>query len=201
MEKIYVSILQNMISSMDEHSDYLTDLDRQIGDSDHGINMKRGFHAIEDKLPEIEALTINEGLKKCGMLLLANVGGASGPLYGTLFIKMGSSISEQPTKDEWIHAFEMGIEGVSQRGKATIQEKTMLDVLIPVLDSLKESNADIDQAAYVAKQSVEKTKDMIATKGRASYLGERSRGVMDPGAYSSYLLIQAIQQTLKEGLS
>lgn len=201
MEKIYVSILQNMISSMDEHSDYLTDLDRQIGDSDHGINMKRGFHAIEDKLPEIEALTINEGLKKCGMLLLANVGGASGPLYGTLFIKMGSSISEQPTKDEWIHAFEMGIEGVSQRGKATIQEKTMLDVLIPVLESLKESNVDIDQAAYVAKQSVEKTKDMIATKGRASYLGERSRGVMDPGAYSSYLLIQAIQQTLKEGLS
>ncbi len=197
METIEIAVLKRMIETIKEHADFLTDLDRQIGDSDHGINMMRGFQAIEQKLPELETMNQVDALKTCGMTLLAQVGGASGPLYGTLFIKTAAYLQQHP--NELIEAFATGIEAVKERGKSVVNEKTMLDVLVPVVVSLKQTGGDLNQAAIIAHESVIKTKDMVATKGRASYLGERSIGVMDPGAYSSYLLIRAMSEQIKEG--
>lgn len=205
MNELYMKMLQRMIETMRTQADYLTDLDRQIGDSDHGINMKRGFEAIEAQLDVIQTKSVGDALNQCAMLLLANVGGASGPLYGTLFMRMAKVAKEHEQLDieTLIEMMKQGIEGIQARGQATIQDKTMLDVLIPVSECLQSSYTqngviDVDQVVQCAEAAMQATAPLQAKKGRASYLNERSIGVIDPGAASSYFLIKSVCEVLKE---
>ena len=182
---------------------YLSDLDAAIGDGDHGINLARGFEAVEKKLPSLAGGDIGALLKGVGMQLVSTVGGASGPLYGTAFMKAGMACKGLTEIDgpAFVKAMEAAVDGIKMRGKATEGEKTMLDALCPALKvmqddvaagkSLKEALQD---AAQAAEKGVEYTKTIIATKGRASYLGERSLGHQDPGATSSLYLLQVLAE-------
>ncbi len=176
-----------------ENADELTALDQAIGDGDHGVNMKRGFDAIAAAAEEIAALPLAGALQKAGMTLVMTVGGASGPLYGSLLMGMGKAVSQDGETDVAAMLAE-GVEAVKKRGKSEAGEKTMLDVLVPVLAALKAAAAEESTAAAraAADQGLAATKDMLATKGRASFLGERSVGHLDPGARSSALLIHSV---------
>ena len=181
----------------------MTELDNEIGDGDHGINLARGFEAVEKKLPSLAGGDIGALLKGVGMQLVSTVGGASGPLYGTAFMKAGMACKGLTEIDgpAFVKAMEAAVDGIKMRGKATDGEKTMLDALCPALKvmqddvaagkSLKEALQD---AAQAAEKGVEYTKTIIATKGRASYLGERSLGHQDPGATSSLYLLQVLAE-------
>jgi len=199
------SIIVDIAGVITEQKQYLSDLDQAIGDGDHGFNMARGFEAAIQKLKEAPGADIGEVLKTVAMALISNVGGASGPLYGTLFLKASGAAKGLTEIDlaGFIPVFKEGILGVQARGKAELGEKTMIDVLIPVLDSLeKDSAAGVSgkeafaNAEKTAADCRDKTKDIIAKKGRASYLGERSIGHIDPGATSSYLMIATISKAL-----
>ncbi|TQV75678.1 dihydroxyacetone kinase subunit DhaL [Denitrobaculum tricleocarpae] len=176
------------------HAEELTDLDQAIGDGDHGINMKRGFDAIAAAADAIAELPCGKALEKAGMTLVMSVGGASGPLYGSLLMAMGKAMPEAPDSvGDIAKAFQAGVEAVMKRGKSEGGEKTMLEVLLPVATSLKDAGAlDIGVLRKTADAGLASTKDMKATKGRASFLGERSIGHLDPGARSSALLIHAV---------
>lgn len=190
---------------IEENKQYLTDLDAAIGDNDHGLNMARGFSVVEKKLSESPGETVGDVLKTTAMALISNVGGASGPLYGTLFLK-ASGVAKDKTEvnlQDFADMLADGIVGVQARGKAELGEKTMLDVLIPVQKQLTEDAAAgitgteaVEKAAKLARDCAEKTKDIKATKGRASYLGERSIGHIDPGAMSSCLIMETIATEL-----
>ncbi|QZY54418.1 dihydroxyacetone kinase subunit DhaL [Crassaminicella profunda] len=203
--ELLVRVLKNIGIKMNENKQLLTELDAAIGDADHGINMNKGFAAVSKKLEEVKSDDCGEILKTTAMTLISTVGGASGPLYGTAFLK-ASIVAKgkiELDKKTIIKMFEEAIKGIVMRGKAQIGEKTMLDALIPAYEALKESIEQGDElsiafnkATYAACEGVEKTKNIIATKGRASYLGERSIGHQDPGATSSYLMIKAIADTL-----
>ncbi|MFP4198164.1 MAG: dihydroxyacetone kinase subunit DhaL [Halanaerobium sp.] len=181
-----------------ENREYLTELDAAIGDGDHGINLARGFKKLKEKLENESFENRNELLKLTAMTLISNVGGASGPLYGTAFLNISKVISENKLElDDLIEIAEEAIAGIQKRGKAEAGEKTMLDTIIPAAESLKDSranNLDLDTALNkclkAAEDGMENTIEMQATKGRASYLGERSIGHQDPGATSSYLMIK-----------
>ncbi|MCA8908014.1 MAG: dihydroxyacetone kinase subunit L [Rhodospirillaceae bacterium] len=180
------------------HADELTSLDRAIGDGDHGINLRRGFDAVADQSDELDAMPLGGALEKAGMTLVMKVGGASGPLYGSLLMSMGKTLGDSPvTVATLAEAFASGVEKVKARGRSDAGAKTMLDVLVPVRESLA-ANVDrpvpeiLATVQEVADTSLEATRDMIATKGRASFLGPRSRGHLDPGARSSVLLIRAV---------
>ena len=182
-----------------DNKDYLTDLDSAIGDADHGANMDRGFNAVLAKLPSVEDKDIGTILKTAGMTLVSTVGGAGGPLYGTFFMRAGMAVDGKAelTPEELAAALDAGVAGVQQRGKATPGEKTMLDSLTPAclafhasLDGGNGLKVSLDAAAAAAEQGMKDTIPMLATKGRASYLGERSIGHQDPGATSSFLLVQ-----------
>jgi dihydroxyacetone kinase-like protein len=184
--------------------EYLTQLDSAIGDADHGINMDRGFGAVMGKLPGVAGSDIGKILNTVGMTLVSTVGGAGGPLYGTFFMKAGSTLSGKNEFDlaGWHAALEAAIAGVQQRGKATPGEKTMLDALVPAREALREAiDAGQEQgdalraSAAAAEQGMKATIPMLATKGRASYLGERSIGHQDPGATSSFLLLKCAADT------
>ncbi|WKY45863.1 dihydroxyacetone kinase subunit DhaL [Eubacteriaceae bacterium ES2] len=188
---------------MTEHRQELTDLDQAIGDGDHGINMSRGMKAVIEKLPTFEEKGIDEILKSVGMTLVSTVGGASGPLYGTAFMKAGMVVKgkDELSDQDIINMIQEAIVGIQSRGKAVKGEKTMLDSIMPALDQIKASieNGDSIKAAIIkgehaAWDGVEFTKTIIATKGRASYLGERSIGHQDPGATSMAYLFQAIKE-------
>ncbi len=176
-----------------ENADELTALDQAIGDGDHGVNMKRGFDALAAAAEEIAALPLAGALQKAGMTLVMTVGGASGPLYGSLLMGMGKAVSQDGETDVAAMLAE-GVEAVKKRGKSEAGEKTMLDVLVPVLAALKAAAAEESTAAAraAADHGLAATKDMLATKGRASFLGERSVGHLDPGARSSALLIHSV---------
>lgn len=187
-----------------EHKEYLTKLDSAIGDADHGINMDRGMRAVLERLEGAEPEDIGALLKNVGMALVSKVGGAAGPLYGTLFLQMGVAASgkEVLTPEEWVGMMERGIEGVVARGKADPGDKTMVDALLPALETLKEALSGgvsfgeaLRRATDAAEEGMEATIPMVARKGRASYLGERSAGHQDPGATSSYLLWKAAAET------
>jgi len=191
-----------------ENRDTLVELDSAIGDADHGANMHRGFQAVLGKLPELAEQDIGTILKSAGMTLVSTVGGASGPLYGTLFLQAGMPLmgKMEMNLDDWVAALEAAVKGVMQRGKAQAGEKTMLDALLPALDSLKQSQAAGEPlatalvlSAQAAEKGMQATIPMIARKGRASYLGERSAGHQDPGATSSYLLIKTAAATWAAG--
>jgi len=175
------------------HADELTTLDQAIGDGDHGINMKRGFDAIAAAAEEIGALPLPGALQKAGMTLVMTVGGASGPLYGSLLMGMGKAAGADGEADV-ADLLAEGVEAVKKRGKSEAGEKTMLDVLVPVLAALQAAGAEELTAAArtAADEGLAATKDMLATKGRASFLGERSVGHLDPGARSSALLIHSV---------
>ena len=172
------------------NKDYLTDLDRSIGDADHGVNMAKGFgftkEALEADFDDYKTL-----FNKVATTLLSKVGGASGPLYGSFFMKFAASVKdvEELTRDELNKAFTAGVDGVKQRGKAEVGDKTMVDVLEPVAEALN-AGKSFDEVIKIAEESMEKTKDIKAKKGRASYVGERSIGHIDPGAASSYILVK-----------
>ena len=173
-------------------TDTLTKLDQAIGDGDHGLNMARGFGAIVEDREKILAKPFGPALQAAGMTLVMKVGGASGPLYGSLLMAMGKAAPEsEPDRAALTDMLGAGIEAVKKRGKSDRGAKTMLDVLIPVHEALS-NGADIDKVRQVADDAAEATIPMVATKGRASYLGERSAGHLDPGAASSRLLIQTV---------
>lgn len=188
-----------------ENQDFLTDLDRDIGDADHGLNMNRGFTKVRETLPKVAEQNIAAILKNTGMTLLSSIGGASGPLYGTLFIRMSASVGARDllSFEELVDDLKSGVDGVVSRGKAELGDKTMCDVWLPVLQHLKaalEQGASgdhlLDEMVDIAEKSTVSTIEMQAKKGRASYLGERSIGHQDPGATSSLLMIKALKQAI-----
>jgi phosphoenolpyruvate---glycerone phosphotransferase subunit DhaL len=184
-------LLEAAVKTIRDHAEELTELDSAIGDADHGINMKRGFDAIDAAKAEILALPLGNALQKMGMTLVMTVGGASGPLYGSLLMGF-KNLPENPTLLDISKSFDEAVEAVKKRGKSTIGEKTMLEVLVPVSNVLRSSDVTIEKVVKAAKEGLESTRTMQATKGRASFLGERSLGHLDPGAMSSYLLVRAI---------
>ena len=178
----------------------LTALDQAIGDGDHGSNMKRGFQAVLSKLDTIGAQPIDEALKTIGKTLVMTVGGASGPLYGSFFLAAGEALSQKELPDDLAEVFGSGVNAVSARGRSQAGEKTMLDVLVPVLDVLKAEAGRgdlIERVRATASEAVVRTAPMQATKGRASFLGPRSIGHIDPGAKSSCVLLHAVCSTLE----
>ena len=199
-------LLDAAVATIREHADVLTALDQAIGDGDHGLNMRRGFDAIAAARDELTALPLGQALQKAGMALVMKIGGASGPLYGSLLMSMGKAAGEEPTDAGGVAAmWAEGIEAVKRRGKSDAGEKTMLDVLVPAHDALRTATADglspaqiLARVRSAAEEGLAATKPMRATKGRASYLGERSIGHLDPGAQSSALLIAAVCDALED---
>ena len=192
-------------ADLTEHADHLTELDRALGDGDHGTNMARGFGrcaalAQEESFPSIDAY-----LKKVGMTLVSTVGGASGPLYGTFFLRFAGPLAA--TDDAGVHALAQGlragVDGIVARGKAEVGDKTMYDALAPALEAFDAAVVEgrpmagcLEAAAQAAEQGRDSTEPLVARKGRASYLGERSVGHVDPGASSAALLVRAAARTL-----
>jgi dihydroxyacetone kinase-like protein len=180
------------------HADELTDLDRAIGDGDHGTNMRRGFEAVLAAVDELSTKSLGESLKGVGTTLVMKVGGASGPLYGTLFLSLGKSLTDDVSREQITDAFAAAIEAVKARGKSDGGQKTMLDVLLPVLAVLREGGAGLPaRLRKAAKLAAEDTIPMRAIRGRASFLGERSIGHMDPGARSSALIVDAVTDVME----
>ena len=201
--KQMAAIIEGMAKKIEAEKDYLTQLDNEIGDGDHGINLARGFEAVEKKLPSLAGGDIGALLKGVGMQLVSTVGGASGPLYGTAFMKAGMACKglTELNGPQFVKALEAAVDGIKMRGKATEGEKTMLDALCPALKVMQEEVAAgkslkeaLQDAVAAAAKGVEYTKTIIATKGRASYLGERSLGHQDPGATSSLYLLQVLAE-------
>ncbi len=183
-----------------ENRDYLIQLDAAIGDADHGANMDRGFQAVMNKMPEMSDKDIGTIFKTVGMTLLSTVGGAGGPLYGTFFIQAGTKTAGKMelSPEDWSAALEAAVNGVVMRGKAELGDKTMVDALTPAVKAFKQAISDqlafgkaLRLSADAAKQGMEATTPLVARKGRASYLGERSAQHQDPGATSSYMILNA----------
>ena len=185
-----------------EHAEELTDLDAAIGDADHGANMKRGLAAAVDTVGAGGFTAADALLKKVGTTLVSTVGGASGPLYGTFFLRAGGAVAGLEVLDAQAlaSALEAGVGGLAARGRATTGEKTMLDAWSPALKALRTHPGDlaagVSAAVQAATEGREATKSMVATKGRASYLGERSVGHIDPGAASTVLLLTALDDVV-----
>jgi len=187
-------------AAIDANAELLTRLDSAIGDGDHGHNMRRGFQEIAAQREQIVGLPLGAALQKAGMALVMKVGGASGPLYGSLLMAMGKAAGEAPIDAGGVATiWAEGVEAVKRRGKSEVGEKTMLDVLVPAQGALRAAVGDglepaqiLDRVRQAASDGLAATEPMKATKGRASYLGERSIGHLDPGAQSSALLIATV---------
>ncbi|MBE6043522.1 MULTISPECIES: dihydroxyacetone kinase subunit DhaL [Clostridium] len=200
-------LVKNIGKIMEENKEFLTELDLAIGDGDHGINMNKGFKAVTDKLENTSINTIQDIFKNTAMALISNVGGASGPLYGTIFMKASSVVGgkEELNIEDFEKILEASLEGVKARGKAQKGDKTMIDAIEPSLEALKTGIKEglntkkiLENMKNEALNGVNYTKDIIARKGRASYLGERSIGHQDPGATSSYLILNEIYKYICE---
>ncbi|MGY3235506.1 dihydroxyacetone kinase-like protein [Bradyrhizobium sp. USDA 4448] len=189
-------LVRALAGSVIEHADELTSLDQAIGDGDHGLNMKRGFEAVLGALPGLADKSLPEMLKAIGMTLVMKVGGASGPLVGTFFMELGKAIPEQPSRADLVAATEKAIEAVKARGRSEAGQKTLLDVLVPV-HAVLAGGGDAKAIAAEAAEAADRTTPMQAIRGRASFLGERSIGHMDPGSRSASLLIGAAVETLE----
>lgn len=196
-----LDILEQICKNIIENKDMLTELDRVIGDGDHGVNLARGMEKILVEIPNFTHLKEYEILNKSAMLLMSNVGGASGALYATALMKGANLLKgkENINPQDIVQVWGEMIEGIKSRGKSEKGEKTMLDTLIPAFENFRDEidkNGDLKKAFIVAekagKEGMELTKNMLATKGRATYLGERSIGHIDAGATSSYLIIKTI---------
>jgi dihydroxyacetone kinase-like protein len=193
--------MSRFAGEMDEHRAELVRLDTAIGDGDHGTNMDRGMRKAVEKLGASEQADPGTVLKTVAMALISSVGGAAGPLYGTLFLQMGGAMAGQEEVDlpTYAAAWRKGLEGVQSRGKAQPGDKTMVDALIPAVEALEQAS-DLDSglrdAAQAAEQGMQATTPLIARKGRASYLGERSKDHQDPGATSTYYLFKSAAEAL-----
>jgi len=203
----FIVWIKDFAGMIAENKEYLTGLDSAIGDADHGINMNRGFQAVLAKLPAFENQDIGSIAKNIGMVLISTVGGASGPLYGTLFMQIGKETAGklELTLNDWTSALDSAVNGVMMRGKANLGDKTMLDSLIPALTTLKDCSANgtslaeaLSASEKAAEQGMLSTTPLVAKKGRASYLGERSVGTQDPGATSSYFLLKTAARALSK---
>ncbi|AQS04891.1 dihydroxyacetone kinase subunit DhaL [Clostridium beijerinckii] len=203
--KKIIEILEKISEKIDENKAYLSELDAAIGDGDHGLNMNKGFKAVVEKIKDDDGNDIGGILKKSGMALVSNVGGASGPLYGTAFMKAAVSVNGKSEVDinDFANMLDEALEGIKMRGKGQADDKTMIDAIEPALKSIKEgidSGLEAKEILKVAKEAaykgVEHTKEIIAKKGRASYLGERSLGHQDAGATSSAIILETIYEAL-----
>ncbi|GEN87189.1 dihydroxyacetone kinase subunit DhaL [Oceanobacillus sojae] len=184
---------------MQENKAYLTELDQAIGDSDHGINMSRGFQEVVKKLEQSSYDDVATVFKDVAMTLMSKVGGASGPLYGTAFLKLSMAVKGKDTVDKGDIAagLDAAAQGIQQRGKSTTGEKTMVDVWVPVVSWWNEqSEIDAADLEKTVEEAMESTKPMKATKGRASYLKEKSVGHIDPGSASSYYIFKSLAEVL-----
>ncbi|BCL34461.1 dihydroxyacetone kinase subunit DhaL [Nostoc sp. MS1] len=199
--------LQLFASKIAENKDYLTELDAAIGDADHGINMDRGWKKVSTQLPTLVDKDISGIFKTVSMTLISSIGGASGPLYGTWFLRASTAVAgkQELTEQDILGLFQAGLEGVLQRGKAQLGDKTMIDVLSPALEKFgkavdegKNIPEALQQAVAAAEQGMKETAPMLAKKGRASYLGERSIGHQDPGATSAYLMLQSLLAVVED---
>lgn len=203
--KKVIEILSAIGAKIQEQKEFLTELDNVIGDGDHGINMARGFGEVEKKLPTLEGKDIGTILKTTGMTLVSTVGGASGPLYGTAFMKAGMAAAgkEEIGMEDFFAMLDVAVEGIKMRGKATTGEKTMLDAIVPSIEAMKaeyEASQDAKKAfaagVKASEDGVEYTKTIAATKGRACYVGERSIGHQDPGATSYTFMLTVISEMI-----
>jgi dihydroxyacetone kinase-like protein len=195
------SWLRTVATAIHDRRDELNALDAAIGDADHGTNLDRGMSAVVAALPSVAGKDLGAIFKRTGMTLVSTVGGASGPLYGTLFLQLGSMTTGKATltAKEWSLALRAGVDGVSSRGHAVPNDKTMLDALLPAADALAaaigedcELSVALARSAYAAEAGSVATIPLVARKGRASYLGERSAGHQDPGATSAALIMRAL---------
>jgi phosphoenolpyruvate---glycerone phosphotransferase subunit DhaL len=202
-----VSWVRASAAVIDEHAAALTRLDAAIGDGDHGTNMNRGFKAALQRLDGLEAGDLGSVFKAVGMALISKVGGASGPLYGSFYLAVGKGLGDAETVEDGAlaAALHAGYEGVVARGKAQLEDKTMLDAWHPALEALDAALAGgsdlgraLDQAERAAETGMKATIPLVARKGRASYLGERSRDHQDPGATSTHLLVKALADVVNE---
>lgn len=201
-----IRFIETTAARVKEQRAYLTELDSAIGDADHGINLDRGFSAVLAKLPTVADKDIGTILKTTGMTLVSTVGGASGPLYGTAFLRASMALADRYefNEDDLTAALEAALEGIMLRGKAQRGEKTMIDTIAPAIDALKtarsrnvDAHATLREALAAAEEGMKATIPMLATKGRASYLGERSIGHQDPGATSAYLIATVLVETVE----
>ena len=202
-------LLDDVAAAVHASAGELTDLDRAIGDGDHGANLRRGFDAVAELGAELEAMPWGAALQKAGMTLVMKVGGASGPLYGSLLMGIGKSLaagvrSGAPSLSEVADALEAGVDMVRKRGKSDVGEKTMLDVLVPVCEALRDGLSQslppsglLDGVSAAAGRGLEATRPLQARKGRASFLGERSVGHLDPDARSSQLIVDSVCASLR----
>ncbi len=202
---VLTACLRRIATVLREQRQYLTDLDSPIGDADHGTNMDRGFTAVQAKLDGAAGQEPAAQLKLVAMTLISTVGGASGPLYGTAFLRAATALAGKPalTLDDCVAGMNAAVQGIRDRGKATTGEKTMLDALVPAQEALSAAATEgmslqeaFARAATAAEAGAQATIPLLATKGRASYLGERSIGHQDPGATSSALMLRAVADTL-----
>jgi dihydroxyacetone kinase-like protein len=196
--------LELCAKTFQEHKDELTQLDAAIGDADHGANMARGFSAVQAKLASLQGKDIGAIFKTTAMTLISTVGGASGPLYGTFFMQAAANTAGKTnlTPDDLFAMFEAGFQGLASRGKAVMGDKTMVDAFQPAVEAMKPHGADtaalaLDRAIIAAKRGAALTIPLVAKKGRASYLGERSAGHQDPGSLSTVLLFEALRDAVQ----
>ncbi len=203
----FVRWIERYAALIAANRDYLVELDAAIGDADHGANMDRGFQAVLQKIEQENPADIGALLKTTAMTLISTVGGAAGPLYGTFFLQMGTKLAgkQEITLQEWSAALDAAVQGVQQRGKAALGDKTMVDSLLPAVRAVQEALANgsdvkdvLQSAVRAAEEGMKSTIPLIARKGRASYLGERSAGHQDPGATSAYLLLKAVAESWAE---
>jgi dihydroxyacetone kinase-like protein len=187
------ALIAAVAATVAEHAEELTALDSAIGDGDHGANMRRGFDAVAAEADAIAAKPLPDALKQIGTKLVMTVGGASGPLYGTLFLTLGKELAMAP--GDYAGTFRRAVDAVAARGKSQVGQKTLLDVLYPVSDALSAGTPPAELVA-LAHECVAGTKDRKAIRGRASFLGDRSIGHIDPGARSSALILDAIVKAL-----
>jgi len=199
-----IEIINLIADDINANKEFLTELDSAIGDADHGINMSKGFKAVTEKISAMADKDCGSILKTTGMTLVSTVGGASGPLYGTAFMRAGQVVGNKTelNYDDLLVILEAALAGIKMRGKAEKGEKTIVDALEPAVEVLRSSSSVdaklFEKAVEAAKDGVEYTKGIIAKKGRASYLGERSIGHQDPGATSTYIILAAIHKALNE---
>lgn len=205
--KFVIEVLKKIGKKIEEQKEYLTELDQPIGDSDHGINLARGFGEVEKKLPTLEGKDLGTVMKTVGMTLVSTVGGASGPLYGSAFMKLGMAWGGKTElgMEEFLAGIDAAVEAVKQRGKAAVEEATMLDAMVPALDAMKkaagegsgsDAKAVLASGCKAAWAGAEHTKELVATKGRASYVGERGIGHQDPGATSFSFMLEVVKDSL-----
>ncbi len=209
-KEYFINVVNDLIDLAEEKKDYYTDLDSAIGDGDHGFNLSLGFREVERNLPEWKDENINTFYKKVGQALLDKVGGSSGPLYGSFFMKFGLPVKtkgadEGVTAEEFVDMMERGVAIIEKRGKAKVGEKTMVDTLRPAQDKLKEAvesgkpiKEAMKEALDTGKEGLESTRNIVAKKGRAMRLGERAIGHLDPGAASSADILEVFYDNMPD---